>query len=500
MRSSRFLILGLDGGTFDLLDPLIEAGELPFLGRLRKEGVSAPLTSVFPPKTIPAWYSFATGLDPGALGIFGFTEPDGGPGKSRLVQTYRPAEAIWDQLSRQGRTVGVLNFPMRGSSAVNGFFVPGMFGENPTTYPAELGSTLERMIGEPYLPELPPYRAPQRAPWMELAERSVEQRARAGVGLIERYRPEFMFALFRETDRVEHQHWAELARPVAEWPEDLRAFWRKVDAACAEIHRAFHGSGGNGVTLVISDHGHGAAMTDFFTNRWLHDQGYLQFRNGGDSLRRRVVSRVLVSLDRIPGARAVLSAVAGRLGEGQRADRIAHYMTGDGSFEAMAEKIDWKRTLAYSYPVPEAIYVNPYNPSITAEKRAEVVRRIRSELEAYPEARIEVFEPKEIYTGVSGHQAPVLFLRINGMGTESRMDFTYPKPMLHRRPGYFYGSGVHRMDGILLAGGPGVRGHGPRDGYSLLDVAPTVLEAMGSAIPSAMRGRSFADDLGLASA
>ena len=30
----RFLILGLDGGTFDLLDPLMAAGELPFLRSL----------------------------------------------------------------------------------------------------------------------------------------------------------------------------------------------------------------------------------------------------------------------------------------------------------------------------------------------------------------------------------------------------------------------------------------------------------------------------------
>src|SRR4029077_11042629 len=96
----RFLVLGLDGGTFDLLDPLMAAGELPFLRSLVRGGFRAPMASVYPPQTIPAWYSFATGLDPGSLGIFGFTEPDGGPGKSRIVQTFRPAQAFWDLLSR----------------------------------------------------------------------------------------------------------------------------------------------------------------------------------------------------------------------------------------------------------------------------------------------------------------------------------------------------------------------------------------------------------------
>src|SRR5262249_24407035 len=105
---NRILVLGLDGATFDLLDPLMAAGELPSLRSVRDPGPGARLASVFPPMTIRAWYSFATGQDPGGLGVFGFTEPDGGPGRSRIVQSFRPAEAIWDRLSRNGVPVGVL--------------------------------------------------------------------------------------------------------------------------------------------------------------------------------------------------------------------------------------------------------------------------------------------------------------------------------------------------------------------------------------------------------
>ena len=36
----RVLVLGLDGGTFDLLDPLMQAGELPFLRSLTTKAVS----------------------------------------------------------------------------------------------------------------------------------------------------------------------------------------------------------------------------------------------------------------------------------------------------------------------------------------------------------------------------------------------------------------------------------------------------------------------------
>ncbi|HEY6238822.1 MAG TPA: alkaline phosphatase family protein [Thermoplasmata archaeon] len=144
----RFLVLGLDGATFDLLDPWMAEGELAFLRSLSDGGLRAPLASVFPAKTIPAWYSFATGFDPGSLGIYGFTEPDGGPGRSRIVQTFRPAEAVWDRLSRHGTSVGVVNFPLKSGDPIHGFFLPGMLSDAPATYPEDLRVRLESDLGE----------------------------------------------------------------------------------------------------------------------------------------------------------------------------------------------------------------------------------------------------------------------------------------------------------------------------------------------------------------
>jgi predicted AlkP superfamily phosphohydrolase/phosphomutase len=492
----RFLVLGLDGATFDLLDPWMKAGELPFLRTMAEHGLRAPLASVFPAKTIPAWYSFATGMDPGSLGIFGFTEPDGGPGRSKIVQTFRPAEALWDRLSRQGSSVGVINFPLRAGYPLHGFVVPGMLTDRPPTYPEELRDSLEKELGESYLPELPPYRDAERASWMDLATRGVAQRGRAAELLISRFRPDFLFVLFRETDRIQHQHWAELARPPPQMPRDLRAFWRTVDATCAGIDRAFRAAGGPAVTLVISDHGAGPARSEFFTNRWLLAEGYLRFRNGGDSLRRRAMSRLLIASDHIPLARQLLRPLADRLRGSSRGEKITRAVTGESTFEGMAAEIDWEKTVAFSFPVPEGIYLNRYNPNLTIGEKAQVVAEIRAKLSRYPGANIEVFDPREIYHGAKLENAPALLLRIDGMATDPRMDFSYPHPLLRRRPGYFYGSGVHRMNGVLLAAGDGVARAQLAEPLSLLDVAPTVLEGMGVPVPPTMTGRSFADRLG----
>jgi predicted AlkP superfamily phosphohydrolase/phosphomutase len=474
----------------------MEAGELPFLRSLVERGVSAPLMSVYPSKTIPAWYSFATGLDPGSLGIFGFTEPNGGPGKSRLVQGYRPAEALWDRLSRQGHRVGVLNFPVRAGYPINGYLIPGMFGENPSTYPSDVRTRLEQGLGEPLVAELPPYHETERHEWLSLATQGVLQRAAAAEFLQDAFHPDFLFVLLRETDRVEHQHWVECAGGPARMPPDLLAFWRAVDACCARIDKAFRAQGEPAVTLVISDHGHGPAGAEFFTNRWLLEEGFLRLKPGAEPIRRKLLSRALLASERFAWARRVVGAVADQIRSDEGKLHVDRWIGGDATFEAMASKIDWDRTEAFSFPVPEGIYLNPYRKDRTPAQRQEILAEIRRRLEAYPNARIEVLEPREIYREVRARAAPGLLLRVNGMEADLRMDFSYPDPLLARRPGFFYGSGVHRMDGILIGAGNG-SAHGAKVGpFSLLDVAPTVLEGMGLAPPSAMAGRSFGSWLG----
>ena len=493
----RFLILGLDGGTFDLLDPLMDAGELPFLKSMVSGGVRAPLTSVYPAKTIPAWYSFATGRDPGELGIYGFTEPTSRPGESRLVSTFRPTEAIWDRLSRQGVKVGVVNFPLLAGYPLHGFVVPGMFSENSVTYPKELRAEVEGNLGGPYPSELPVAREADREAWLALATRNVTQRAQTASLLAARHRPDFLFTLFRETDRVEHQFWYELERPVAEIPEDLRAFWRAVDAGCRQVDAAFRAAGGPAVTLVVSDHGHGAIHSDFLTNRWLENERLLVFRDGTDITGRNLIARIILWTQRLGLGRLLAKPVADVL-RGGRAEGLSHLLSGATSFEEMAERIDWKRTVAFSYPVPEGIYLNLRNPDLTPDRREAVLGEIRRRLEAYPDAHVEVLEPREIYRGRNFVRAPSLLIRVDEMRTEPRMDFSYPAPLIRDRPGFFYGQGTHRMNGILIGAGEGVPRGSVGSPLHLLDIAPTVLEAMGAPVPAGLPGRSFGRRLGVA--
>ena len=492
--SRRVLVLGLDGGTFDLLDPLMEAGELSFLRSLAAKGVRAPLRSVYPAKTIPAWYSFATGRDPGELGVFGFAEPTEEPGRSSLVRSFRPIEAFWDRLSRVGIKVGIVNFPVLSGYPLHGFVLPGMLSEGAVTYPRTLRSEVEAALGATYPGELPPFREAERGAWVARATRAIRRRAQAAATLAERHRPGFLFALFRETDRVEHQLWNELDRPVGQIPSDLLEFWRTVDRACADVDRAFRSGGGSALTLVISDHGHGRIRSDFLTNRWLYREKLLVFRSAPRALTvRAAVARLALLAQRLPHGTSVSRRLADLLRDRRHVDLAR--LIDHSSFEASSDRIDWRRTVAFSYPVPEGIYLNPFNPDLTPERRARVLADIRRRLEAYPEAKIEVFRPEELYRGRNLAKAPSLLIRVDGMETEPRMDFAYPRELIRDRPSFFYGCGTHRMNGILLGAGDGIVPGTPLGPRALLDLAPTILETMGVRASTEFAGRSFASEL-----
>ena len=137
------------------------------------------------------------------------------------------------------------------------------------------------------------------------------------------------------------------------------------------------------------------------------------------------------------------------------------------------------------------------NPALPAPEREAVLARLRNRLEAYADARIEVFGPSDLYQGRKFDHAPSLLIRVDGMRTEPRMDFAYPDSLIRVRPDYFCGTGTHRMDGIFIGAGEGIQPGANVGAVRLIDIAPTILDGMGVEPPMAWSGRSFGARLGL---
>ena len=68
----KLLIVGIDGATFDCLNPLMDEGVIPNIKEMCAQWTSGPLHTIFPPVTAPAWLALATGLNPGKTGVFDY--------------------------------------------------------------------------------------------------------------------------------------------------------------------------------------------------------------------------------------------------------------------------------------------------------------------------------------------------------------------------------------------------------------------------------------------
>ncbi len=124
----KVFVLGLDGATWDVLDPLFDLGLLPNLSRLRKHGSWGNLRSVFPPLSPVAWTAVMTGKNSGKHGVFEFLEYrhnplEGRVNSSRAIQ----AELLWEIAGRHDKRTVVggipLSYPPRPAERFPGFFL-----------------------------------------------------------------------------------------------------------------------------------------------------------------------------------------------------------------------------------------------------------------------------------------------------------------------------------------------------------------------------------------
>lgn len=225
----KVLLIGLDGAEWDLIHPMVEAGQLPNLARLMNQGVYGKLRSLEPLEKSPAiWTTIATGKSPEEHGIYSFVNQESG---RPLTQNIRKVRALWSIFSGVGRSVGVVGWLMSWpAEKVNGFVVSdylqysakGSMRMSHRTYPPDL----EQEIASRVLPwESVPWKLVQRfldtpadtvnmSPEVEQLLRPIKwiaagdvTFARIGLELYRKERPDFFAAYLRGMDMMGHLYW-----------------------------------------------------------------------------------------------------------------------------------------------------------------------------------------------------------------------------------------------------------------------------------------------------
>src|SRR5690349_15166575 len=102
MPIPKLIVVGLDAATFDVIDPLVEAGDLPNLGGLLQRGARGTLRSTTHPLTPLAWTTMVSGVNAGKHGIWDFSERDAGGYALQVVNgSHSRAPALWARVDRR---------------------------------------------------------------------------------------------------------------------------------------------------------------------------------------------------------------------------------------------------------------------------------------------------------------------------------------------------------------------------------------------------------------
>ncbi len=496
---ARTLVIGLDSATFDVMMSLLDKGQLPNLKRLIETGASGILKSTIPPLSPAAWVSAMTGRNPGRHGVFDFRHLDLNQLHGRKETLVNSGEyagtTIFDQFGEQGMRVGAFYIPLTYPAwKVNGVMVSGPITPDHRrayTSPPELADRLgplARHVSPEHLMSFGDEAYLEELIW------DTNTHFQLGSQLLEQEGPFDLFWFhLHSLDSVQHRFWRyiEPAWPAVE-PEDRTRFAKVINdmyrLADQGVGRLLDKTGPDSTVFVLSDHGARARpRVEVRFNVWLQQQGLLSLwgQNRGDRRLRAIYRR----------AKSLLPARWRRKAIGQLPETMQTQVT-----QFSAGSVRWSRTTASFFPMTDpvgGIVINLAGRQpqgcVEANDYDAVRRRIIDQLRqmcdphtGQPVVR-EVWCREDVYSGPFVEEAPdILFIVESSYHPASALAQPWIGPTSQLDTEAW--SGIHAMDGILIARGPCIASGVRLEEASILDIAPTILYAMGQTIPSDMDG------------
>lgn len=500
----KTLIIGLDGGTWDILSPLCDLGEMPNLAALRHRAAWSPLRSTQPPFTAPAWATFATGVNPGKHSILNFIHAadtpaailrgQGAPVNSSNIRS----PLLWEYFSAANRSVGSINLPLSYPlRPIQGFAISGMLtppNARDWITPRSLAGALNDYIidleyGRPGQP-LRPEDLPSPLGMLKDIMRMTERRGMHSLRFMQTQSWDAFMVVFTGTDRLSHHFWHYLQPGSASRHLDVRIadklqdYFALLDQLLGAIIKM---AGPDTAILMLSDHGFGPAARHWaHLNNWMLELDLLRLRMSKSSWMQRVKHNAPWLTDL---AKRILPPEARKT-----VQQHGH----------LADAVDWDNTLAWAAPLYNnvaGIYLHrtgsqqpgPVSPAAAPKLRDFIIQQARAlRIPGKRTPLITDIRTREaLYTGPYVEQFPDIILTLNtDYAAVPTLGSTLITPV---PPGDLLRSGDHRPDGMFLAAGPHIRQGRLERTPGLIDLAPTILHLAGLPIPESMDGQVIQD-------
>ncbi len=501
----RALIIGLDGATFDLIDPLMKSGEMPALAALREHAAWGPLTSTIPPTTPPAWTTCTTGLNPGRHGIYDFTvSPLKNPDRPLVSSQDVKGLRLWDAVEmNEGRSI-VVNVPITYPPApLKGCMVSGMMSPgftSPFTSPLSLRDRLKAVCGNYIINiDIPQYDTTtdtEIARFIHDLRESLERRHEAVRYLIRTEEWTFFMVVFVTIDRILHLFAKYLFpdNPLYDSPRAKRVrpqlidLFKRVDSIAGELIESLKPDDN---VFVLSDHGFGVTEGFFNANTWLLEQNLLAVHS-----RPYIKRRLFDWLQTIGDADMIRKLLPSSIQTGIRRAIRSRRSTLFSARLDLASVVDWSKTKVFFGSIPsQGFYINEKtdeNPAGTVspaevEDLKNTLKNLLMNLK-HPQTGIpltdKVWFREEIFHGPETKYAPHVLFCMRDYAVLGRQ---------HLGAGSFFTDtrhhpiGFHRSDGIIM-----VSGKDMAPGYiqaNMEDVMPTLLQSMALPIPDNLDGK-----------
>jgi predicted AlkP superfamily phosphohydrolase/phosphomutase len=452
----KALLIGLDCAAPDLLFNRF-ADKLPNFRRMMEKGVYGRLESSDPPITIPAWTVMASSKSPGVLGLYGFRHRRDNSYKDIWIASSRRVRAkrIWDFVAEAGGKsclVGVPPsyppFPLEGW-LVGGFITPDT--NRNYTYPEELAQEIDGVVGE-YQVDVEFRIEDKRSLVKDLFE--MTERHFEVIKHLMRTR-DWSFFMFVEIglDRIHHAFWKyfdeahRLHEPGSEFEGVMEDYYVLLDEKVGELLELVDD---DTVVFVASDHGGKPMKGAFCVNTWLEEQGFLKLK--------RPVEKIV------------------RLNDAD---------------------VDWENTVAWGWGGYYArVFLNlkgreehgVVDPSDYERVRDDIAERLRGIRGPKGEEwDTKVLKPEEIYPECNGDPPDLMVyfddLSWRSAGTMGQGNLYLPEN--DTGPD----DAVHDMMGLYVYYDTSRDLRGRVEDLNILDVAPTLMRAMGLRVPEDMEGR-----------
>lgn len=508
-RDTKVIVIGLDGATFDVLQPWMDSGKLPALASLARNGVCSRFRSTPNIHSASGWTSIITGRNPGKHGIYYFFERDFATGRMRyFVGGDRNGKAIWHYLNEAGKTVGFLNVPMTfPAPEVDGFAVSGLdapeLRSKGFTHPASL---LDEVLAirpdytiTPNTAEL--LRGENKNLAVDKWIAAIDARIEVAERLCQSHPADFFMVVFTASDWVQHKFWKFFDPAHPDYTEEGH---RRFGSALLRVFQKLDEAVGRLLTLaddqtsvfIVSDHGFGVRhAAKHFLPGWLAAQGLLHYTADVSAIAKQT---------------AVAGSWGGLMGRAQQvfngalrrvAPSLSNKIAAPSRKESLFSAIDWDRTRAYAeFDNLHSIWINlrgrNANGIVQAggeyeSLRDEIIARLLAWRDAEGNPVVErAFKREEMYSGPFVQRAPDIQIWWADGAMHGVPINATTVPTLVKEEAW---SGNHRLEGILMMQGPRFRKGVWASATSVCDLVPTVLKLFDLSIPAEIDGKVVAE-------